>query len=878
MRTRNADAPKPAAPKRTLRARKSAAKAGPGPSSDPNDAAAGSATPQVGETKRVSATRARQARKTASTPARNENEDPTAEPSRAEEVEASANAAAEVKPVTKVRTTPKSTGRKTAGRTKSPASTKALSSQMPKSLESVEVPVEETFEEMVVLADAHGEDDNSKIECAPKCVEEPLGGEKTDLAMVEPPEDVIKPVDKEQALVQVEKAAIEDGGHLVDNVKSPLANFTVFHEREQMQVEVEIAPPPGGEESLKEEINAEATSKPSDDREVCEVKQGEEVIEKRDLLIGTNAGSVEKSQNMKENVQEKFQGDCLQTIDDDYRDDDEGMEEYGDRLDFGEPGEEDIGEDDGDEPAEEADTLEEEHKELSAIAKEQKIKKEHEIFVGGLDRDAVEEDVRRVFERIGEIVEIRLHKEFSTNKNKGYAFVKFANKEHAKRALVEMKNPVIRGKRCGTAPSEDNDILFLGNICNTWTKEAIKQKLKEYGVEGVESITLVPDALREGLSRGFAFLEFSCHSDAMLAYKRLQKPDVVFGHSERTAKVAFGEPLRDHDPEVMAQVKSVFIDGLPPYWDEECVREQLKTFGEIVRVVLARNMSTAKRKDFGFVDFSSHEAAVACVDGINTSELGNGNTKAKVRARLSNPMPKTQAVKGGMSGGFRIGRGSVSTVPRHGRGFGWGGHSYNRGNYHSWNFHQRGHDQSSRMHFSYDHEFDNPYSDFHRRQSSGGGGRRGISRGGHYMSGRHVPVGTSSRPPIDRPWRGYPDRGPGMHLPSRRLPYSPEEQYNAHFEGRQFDDHHFYDSGAHGLKRPFPMTDQNADYMEPSRVRPRFDFTDSSLPLHGSVYRDAFGVGSGPYPHDYYGSDQYGRGPYPSYYGDDRSYGGGYYY
>lgn len=40
----------------------------------------------------------------------------------------------------------------------------------------------------------------------------------------------------------------------------------------------------------------------------------------------------------------------------------------------------------------------------------------------------------------------------------------------------------------------------------------------------------------------------------MLAYKRLQKPDAVFGHPERTAKVAFAEPLREPDPEVMAQV------------------------------------------------------------------------------------------------------------------------------------------------------------------------------------------------------------------------------------------------------------------------------------------------------------------------------------
>lgn len=149
----------------------------------------------------------------------------------------------------------------------------------------------------------------------------------------------------------------------------------------------------------------------------------------------------------------------------------------------------------------------------------------------------------------------------------------------------------------------------------------------DYGIEGVESITVVPDVQHEGLSRGFAFLEFSCHAEAMLAYKRLQKPDAIFGHAERTAKVAFAEPIREPDPEIMAQVKSVFVNGLPPHWDEDHVRELFKSYGDIIRIVLARNMSTAKRKDYGFVDFSTHEAAVACVDGVNKSELGDGASK-----------------------------------------------------------------------------------------------------------------------------------------------------------------------------------------------------------------------------------------------------------
>lgn len=141
------------------------------------------------------------------------------------------------------------------------------------------------------------------------------------------------------------------------------------------------------------------------------------------------------------------------------------------------------------------------------------------------------------------------------------------------------------------------------------------------------------DPKHEGLSRGFAFLQFPCHAEAMLAYKRLQKPDAIFGHSERTVKVAFAEPLREPDPEVMAQVKSVFIDGLPPHWDEDRVRETFKCFGEIARIMLARNMSTAKRKDFGFVDFTTHESAVACIEVINNTELGDGNSKVYFRSR-----------------------------------------------------------------------------------------------------------------------------------------------------------------------------------------------------------------------------------------------------
>lgn len=524
---------------------------------------------------------------------------------------------------------------------------------------------------------------------------------------------------------------------------------------------------------------------------------------------------------------------------------------------------EEFVEDDVPEHCEEAETLEDERAQLNALAKERKKRRELEVFVGGLDRDAVEEDLKRVFQHVGEVVDVRMHRELSTNKNKGYAFVKFATKEQVSRALAEMRNPVIRGKRCGTSPSEDNDTLFLGNICNTWTKEAVKQKLKDYGVEAVENINLVADPKREGLSRGFAFLEFSCHTDAMTAYKRLQRPDVVFGHSERTAKIAFAEPLRDPDPEVMAQVKSVFIDGLPPYWNEERVREKFKGFGEITRITLARNISTAKRKDFGFVDFDSHEAAVSCVEGVNNTELGDGNLKAKVRARLSNPQPKTQAVKGGISGGFRISRGPM------GRGLPRGGHTLGRANFpRGRGFHPRGPGHGGRMGFT-EHEFGSPYPPFRGRSNFGRGGRWNFS-------GAH-PVTSEGPMFVDRMRHG--DRGHTDDAFFRRQQF-PIEGINRPSMDRHIDDRFSYDNTGHGLKRPFSMTVPNPDYLGPSR-RPRFDHPDSASSLQGDRYRDNVPPsGDHQYARGYYGSD-YGRGQHPSFYRgghpNGRGYGRGYY-
>ncbi|XP_043704253.1 nuclear localization sequence-binding protein-like, partial [Telopea speciosissima] len=280
-----------------------------------------------------------------------------------------------------------------------------------------------------------------------------------------------------------------------------------------------------------------------------------------------------------------------------------------------------------------------------------KKEKEFEIFVGGLDKEAVEEDLIKIFGEFGEIQTARIAKHPTTQKSKGFAFIRYATVEQAKKVLVELKDGIeVRGKRVGISPSQDNDTLYMGNICKTWTKDQVLETLKSFGIEQIEEIYLPDDPKIEGKSRGFALLEFSTHSDAMAAFQRLRKPDAVFG-CDRSAKVAFAQSSIHPSEEALSQVKTVFIEGLTDSWDELKVKELCKQYGVIEKVQLSRNL-VKKRKDFGFVTFTSRESAVACVEGINNAQIGEGDVK--VKANLAKPQNKGRLAKRGARGGFKV--------------------------------------------------------------------------------------------------------------------------------------------------------------------------------------------------------------------------------
>ncbi|CAI5990892.1 unnamed protein product [Closterium sp. NIES-64] len=314
---------------------------------------------------------------------------------------------------------------------------------------------------------------------------------------------------------------------------------------------------------------------------------------------------------------------------------------------------------------------------------ERKREKQMEVFVGGLDKDASEEDVKRVFGRVGQIAHVRLPRDSATGRNKGYCFVQYATEGAARRAASELDRILVRGRPVGVLGGEQEDTLFIGNINKTWSKAKIEAVLAGAGVGAWEALTFMEDPQHAGHNRGFAFLEFASHRAAAAAKQRLQQADVSLG-VDRPPRVSWAAPLNEPDQRVMAQVRGGMGAGACGRGaGEEHFRGRhaalvgraagggffFGRYGQIERVVLARNLPSAKRQDYGFINYTTREAALAAIAALNGSQVVDGNFQMKMRVTLAKPQDRKprHPPPGGRAGGGEqrradFGDGSVTAL------------------------------------------------------------------------------------------------------------------------------------------------------------------------------------------------------------------------
>jgi RNA recognition motif-containing protein len=74
-------------------------------------------------------------------------------------------------------------------------------------------------------------------------------------------------------------------------------------------------------------------------------------------------------------------------------------------------------------------------------------------------------------------------------------------------------------------------------------------------------------------------------------------------------KVDWAEPLNEPSEEVMSKVKSIYVCNLPVDVNDDLIRSLFAEFGEIERIVLSKNLKSARRYARSTPDSSSSSSS-----------------------------------------------------------------------------------------------------------------------------------------------------------------------------------------------------------------------------------------------------------------------------
>jgi len=100
-----------------------------------------------------------------------------------------------------------------------------------------------------------------------------------------------------------------------------------------------------------------------------------------------------------------------------------------------------------------------------------------EVFVGKIPRDLYEDEIVPMFETIGKIYTMRLMMDFD-GRNRGYCFIMYRQRSHARIAIEKFNNFEIRkGRFLGVCSSVDNCRLFIGGIPKNKSRDEIKREI-----------------------------------------------------------------------------------------------------------------------------------------------------------------------------------------------------------------------------------------------------------------------------------------------------------------------------------------------------------------------------------------------------------------
>ncbi|CAM1501978.1 Fc.00g039620.m01.CDS01 [Cosmosporella sp. VM-42] len=245
------------------------------------------------------------------------------------------------------------------------------------------------------------------------------------------------------------------------------------------------------------------------------------------------------------------------------------------------------------------------------------------LYVGELDPSVTEAMLFELFSQIGAVASIRVCRDAVTRRSLGYAYVNYNSTPDGEKALEELNYTLIKGRPCRIMWSQRDPALrktgqgnvFIKNLDVAIDNKALHDTFAAFG--NILSCKVAQD--ETGASKGYGFVHYETDEAASQAIKHVNGMLL----NEKKVYVGHHIPKKDRQSkfeEMKANFTNVYVKNISPEVSDEDFRELFAAFGDVTSSSLARDQE-GKSRGFGFVNFTTHEAAAKAVDDLNGNDF-----------------------------------------------------------------------------------------------------------------------------------------------------------------------------------------------------------------------------------------------------------------
>ncbi|KAB5566566.1 Polyadenylate-binding protein, cytoplasmic and nuclear [Coniochaeta sp. 2T2.1] len=246
------------------------------------------------------------------------------------------------------------------------------------------------------------------------------------------------------------------------------------------------------------------------------------------------------------------------------------------------------------------------------------------LYVGELDPSVTEAMLFELFSQIGSVASIRVCRDAVTRRSLGYAYVNYNATADGEKALEELNYTVIKGRPCRIMWSQRDPALrktgqgniFIKNLDAAIDNKALHDTFVAFG--NILSCKVAQD--EHGNSKGYGFVHYETDEAASQAIKHVNGMLL----NEKKVYVGHHIPKKDRQSkfeEMKANFTNVYVKNIAADVTDDEFRELFEKFGDVTSSSIARDNETGKSRGFGFVNFTTHEAASKAVEDLNGNDF-----------------------------------------------------------------------------------------------------------------------------------------------------------------------------------------------------------------------------------------------------------------